>query len=69
MGSEAVNPPPCARCGLPVEGVSRSVWRFGYYHGDCYALYAAELWAGIEQRSGIGTYSHDERVTDGLEQP
>jgi hypothetical protein len=49
--------------------MSRTIWRFAYYHGDCYSEYAAECWLRYQKVSGIGAYSHDERVTDGLELP
>ena len=63
------NPPPCERCGKPIEGMAATVWDFAYYHGDCYATHAAELWANYEPKGGIGASSHDERVRDGIEQP
>ena len=65
-----MNPPLCARCGLPVVGIATNqnpLYRA--WHGECYAEHAAEAWAGYEAVGGVGASSWEERVEEGLELP
>lgn len=65
----AINPPICPGCLQPVPDTATNPLGGSVWHGTCYAQHAAQAWANYQQTGGVGAYSHDERVTDGLEQP
>ena len=67
-GERVKQPPDCHVCGEPVLGAAARGHGERFFHGACYAAHSAAAWA-TTRASGIGAYSHDERVSDGLEKP